>query len=68
MPIPCNASGAEGRLCCIGFGCDAADVAIYNQLGPPVYPTAQTVRVEYAGASQSLSASSGSKCEANRVD
>jgi transglutaminase-like putative cysteine protease len=35
-----------GGYVAIGYGRDAADVAIYNQFGPPVYPTAQTVHVE----------------------
>lgn len=30
----------------IGFGRDAADVAVYNQFGPPVYPVSQHVCVE----------------------
>jgi len=30
----------------VGYGRDAADVAIYNQFGPPVYPTVQSVNVE----------------------
>jgi len=30
----------------IGYGRDAADVAIYNQFGPPVYTVSQDVRVE----------------------
>jgi transglutaminase-like putative cysteine protease len=30
----------------VGYGRDAADVAVFNQFGPAVYPTAQTVRVE----------------------
>jgi hypothetical protein len=30
----------------IGIGRDAADVAIYNQFGPPVYPLAQKVSVD----------------------
>lgn len=30
----------------IGYGRDAADVAVYNQFGPPVYPTTQNVNVE----------------------
>ena len=30
----------------LGYGRDAADVAVYNQFGPAVYPTAQTVHVE----------------------
>ncbi|MGD8568954.1 MAG: transglutaminase family protein [Gammaproteobacteria bacterium] len=31
----------------VGYGRDAADVAVYNQFGPPVYPTAQNVGVEH---------------------
>ena len=30
----------------VGYGRDAADVAIYNQFGPAVYPYVKTVRVE----------------------
>ena len=30
----------------VGYGRDAADVAIYSQFGPAVYPKVQTVRVE----------------------
>ncbi|MCG6939016.1 MAG: transglutaminase family protein [Gammaproteobacteria bacterium] len=30
----------------IGYGRDAADVAIYNQFGPPVYPVTQDVHVQ----------------------
>jgi transglutaminase-like putative cysteine protease len=29
----------------VGYGRDAADVAVYNQFGPAVYPTTQTVSV-----------------------
>jgi len=29
----------------IGYGRDAADVAIYNQFGPPVYPITQNIQV-----------------------
>ena len=29
----------------VGYGRDAADVAVYNQFGPAVYPTTQRVRV-----------------------
>ncbi len=36
----------QGGYVSIGYGRDAADVAIYNQFGPPVYPTAQKIRVE----------------------
>jgi len=35
-----------GGYVAVGYGRDAADVAVYNQFGPAVYPTAQTVRVE----------------------
>lgn len=31
----------------VGYGRDAADVALYNQFGPAVYPIAQSVRVEH---------------------
>lgn len=34
-----------GGYVAIGYGRDAADVAIYSQFGPPVYATAQTVMV-----------------------
>ena len=36
----------KGGYVAVGYGRDAADVAIYNQFGPAVYPTAQTVHVE----------------------
>lgn len=36
---------AKGGYVAIGYGRDAADVAIYNQFGPAVYPTAQRVSV-----------------------
>ena len=36
----------RGGYVAIGYGRDATDVAVYNQFGPPVYPTAQQVRVE----------------------
>ncbi len=36
----------RGGYVAVGYGRDAADVAVFNQFGPPVYPTAQTVRVE----------------------
>ena len=39
-------SEQKGGYVAIGFGRDAADVAIYNQFGPPVYPTGQRVYVE----------------------
>ena len=37
-----------GGYVAIGYGRDAADVAIYNQFGPAVYPIAQEVRVDLA--------------------
>jgi len=36
----------KGGYVAVGYGRDAADVAIYNQFGPAVYPVAQTVHVE----------------------
>ncbi|XOV87882.1 MAG: transglutaminase family protein [Pseudomonadota bacterium] len=41
----------RGGYVAIGYGRDAADVAIYNQFGPPVYPVEQEVDVAYLGAS-----------------
>jgi transglutaminase-like putative cysteine protease len=43
-----DATQAEltGGYVAIGYGRDAADVAIYNQFGPPVYPIKQDVRVQ----------------------
>jgi len=43
-----DATQAElnGGYVAVGYGRDAADVAIYNQFGPPVYPTVQSVNVE----------------------
>jgi transglutaminase-like putative cysteine protease len=42
-----DATQAEmrGGYVAIGYGRDAADVAVYNQFGPSVYPMAQHVRV-----------------------
>ena len=36
----------KGGYVAIGYGRDAADVAVYNQFGPPVYPTEQSVHVQ----------------------
>jgi transglutaminase-like putative cysteine protease len=36
----------KGGYVAVGFGRDAADVAVYNQFGPAVYPNEQFVRVE----------------------
>ena len=38
-------SELRGGYVAIGYGRDAADVAIYNQFGPPVYPVSKNVRV-----------------------
>lgn len=35
-----------GGYVAIGYGRDAADVAIYNQFGPPVYPMTQDIQVQ----------------------
>lgn len=37
--------GLKGGYVALGFGRDAADVAVYNQFGPPVYPMEQVVQV-----------------------
>ncbi len=42
---PTQAELAGGYVA-VGYGRDAADVAVYNQFGPAIYPTAQTVRVQ----------------------
>ena len=36
----------KGGYVAIGYGRDAADVAVYNQFGPPVFPTLQQVSVQ----------------------
>ena len=36
----------KGGYVAIGYGRDAADVAVYNQFGPPVYPAAQCIQVQ----------------------
>ena len=36
----------KGGYVIVGIGRDAADVALYNQFGPPIYPLEQSVRVE----------------------
>ena len=38
--------GPKGGYVAIGYGHDAADVAVFNQFGPSVFPTIQTVSVE----------------------
>jgi transglutaminase-like putative cysteine protease len=39
-------SELRGGYVAVGYGRDAADVAVYSQFGPAVYPTEQTVEVE----------------------
>tara|TARA_R110000868_G_scaffold386311_4_gene654561 strand:- start:1107 stop:1901 length:795 start_codon:yes stop_codon:yes gene_type:complete len=39
-------TGQKGGYVAIGYGQDAADVAVFNQFGPSVYPTIQNVSVE----------------------
>ena len=41
--------GSPGGYVVLGFGRDAADVAIFNQFGPHVYPIEQVVHVEEIG-------------------
>lgn len=36
----------RGGYVAIGYGRDAADVAIYNQFGPPVYPITHDIKVQ----------------------
>lgn len=36
----------KGGYVAIGYGRDATDVAVYNQFGPPVYPTAESIQVQ----------------------
>jgi len=36
----------KGGYVAIGYGRDAADVAVYNQFGPPVYPIVQNIQVQ----------------------
>jgi transglutaminase-like putative cysteine protease len=36
----------RGGYVALGYGRDAADVAVYNQFGPAVYPTEQLVEVK----------------------
>ena len=42
----------KGGYVAVGFGRDAADVAVYNQFGPAVYPSKQVVRVKRLEESQ----------------
>jgi transglutaminase-like putative cysteine protease len=36
----------KGGYVALGFGRDAADVAVYNQFGPPVFPLTHDVKVK----------------------
>jgi len=40
----------RGGYVAIGYGRDAADVALYNQFGPALYPLEQRVSVEHLGS------------------
>jgi len=44
----------QGGYVAIGYGRDAADVAIYNQFGPALYPNAQNVYVKKIGDNNSF--------------
>lgn len=39
-------TGSKGGYVALGYGLDAADVAIFNQFGPAVYPLQQIITVE----------------------
>jgi len=39
-------SGPKGGYVAVGYGLDAADVAVFNQFGPAVFPTEQMITVE----------------------
>jgi len=39
-------TGPKGGYVAVGYGRDAADVAIYNQFGPAAYPSKQVIQVE----------------------
>ena len=39
-------SDSKGGYVVVGIGKDAADVAIYNQFGPPVFPIEHKISVE----------------------
>ena len=45
----------RGGYVALGYGRDAADVAVYNQFGPAVYPTEQLVEVKLEQALMSPS-------------
>jgi transglutaminase-like putative cysteine protease len=36
----------KGGYVVLGYGRDAADVAVYNQFGPAVYPVTKSIRVQ----------------------
>ena len=39
-------TGMKGGYVAIGYGRDAADVAVFNQFGPPLYPSSQKIGVK----------------------
>jgi hypothetical protein len=39
-------SGPQAGRIAIAYERDAADVALYNQFGPPLFPAAMSVRVD----------------------
>lgn len=39
-------TATRGGYVAIGYGRDAADVAVFNQFGPPAYPMSQNIQVE----------------------
>ncbi|SFZ92467.1 Transglutaminase-like enzyme, putative cysteine protease [Flaviramulus basaltis] len=39
-------TGRKGGYVAVGYGLDAANVAVFNQFGPAVYPTKQVIKVE----------------------
>lgn len=39
-------TGPKGGYVAVGYGLDAADVAVFNQFGPAVYPIQQIIKVE----------------------
>lgn len=43
---PTRSDAGDGGYVVLGYGRDAADVAVYNQFGPATFPTEKTVTVE----------------------
>lgn len=40
-------TGPKGGYVAVGYGLDAADVAVFNQFGPAVFPLQQIIKVEH---------------------